>query len=136
MFFKSYKKGLKLTKISKVLAENDIRKTLENFRNGVDDTSKGDALKELFEISQQEEGLRMLLGKYNIDFNKFVGLYTKLKLHGAGQWIKGHYVAASSLVYGGSLEYLLRNTENKNFDSVAFRLIKWFENKESGQIKD
>ena len=52
-------------------------------------------------------------------------------MFGAGQYYRGHWVAASSLVFGMTLDYLFdeknQMDSRDNGDRVAYRLIQYFE---------
>ena len=82
-------------------------------------------------------------------------LFSRLEVVGAGQWTGGHYVAASSLAYPHTLEFLLRyfrgvdaiedtypwpadltsNTPERAVAMrVAYELIRYFEDRRTGPV--
>jgi hypothetical protein len=63
--------------------------------------------------------------------------YEWLLTAGAGQWCRGHWVAASAFVFPPALEYVLTGIEGRtknDWQTVAFRLVEYFENGEVGRI--
>ena len=57
---------------------------------------------------------------------------------GAGQWCRGHWVAASAFVFTHTLSLVLTGMETRNKDqwlAVAFRLVEYFDKGEVGRIK-
>lgn len=61
-------------------------------------------------------------------------LYMLLIANGAGQWVNGHFVAASALGYGYSLLLLLENPRTLPFGKICVLLIKYFERNEGGLV--
>ena len=64
--------------------------------------------------------------------------YRELCIHGAGQAVKNHWVAASALVYPQTLDYIFDKSNNKlTRDSgmvVAYALIEYFEQGKVGPV--
>ena len=55
-------------------------------------------------------------------------LYNKLIDAGAGQWIKGHFVALSALAYFEPLSFCLEALKNRSpdFTEVAWNMLEFF----------
>jgi hypothetical protein len=57
--------------------------------------------------------------------------YRKLVMLGAGQWARGHWVAASAFAFGATLDYVLRELgDSATYEEsieVASRLLDYFE---------
>jgi hypothetical protein len=84
----------KLVPISQALAApiSSVEMLLSN--------SKDSALEELFDLIHGEPMLLALLQKDGTTREDLRELYWALLAAGAGQWVKGHWVAASALCYG------------------------------------
>ena len=68
-------------------------------------------------------------------------LYELIISAGALTWESGHLVSASALVYGQAIDYLLRHIETlrsggPGASAIAYRLLLYFRNNESGAIMD
>jgi len=92
-------------------------------------------LESLLDLCERDKYLIQIIKQYGIDRTGLKKIYKELLENGAGQWIKGHWVAASSLVFGGPLEYLLKNYNKKSWTDISWRLIEYFEQVETGSIK-
>ncbi len=97
------------------------------------------ALSGLLDLCESDPRLAPILQKYGATRATLEELYTMLLSSGAGQWVRGHFVAASALVFPATLDYLLRMRRDdlKDADSVqevAFRLLQYFGGGEVGPI--
>jgi hypothetical protein len=135
-FFKSFSKSRKLRKISKNLASpiTDFKSLMSN--------KKDKALAELLDLCESDPNVRYVMDRHNASRDVLEEIYHILCAVGAGQWVSGHYVAASALCYGATLDYLLSKWANlikegsKSFPTPpAFRVIKYFEDGETGGIQ-
>ncbi len=113
----------RLKKISKELGRPlDLRKA--NILNNGD---RRDSAKEaLLDFCYQQPRISALLGESQISRKALQALYDELIMAGAGQWICGHWVAASAIAYPESLQYMLKKNKN-NIQETAFNLIMYFE---------
>lgn len=134
--FQSFIKSKRLKKVSKKLAEplkiQDALKVTLN-KNQMDNY-----LDELIDIAESDKYVKMVMNKYNAERKTLKELYSKLTLVGAGQYARGHYVAASSLVYPLTLKFLLEHFDGENLSInnwdannsalyIADRLIEYFD---------
>ncbi len=135
MIFSSIKKSIKLKKISKILGElttlsvKDLIASSEKKEKAIDD---------LYALSKNFKYTKKRLIKHKIDKEKFKEIYSNLLRAGAGQWVKGHYVVASSLAFGSTLEYIpeeLEGGEEGDWPEIAFNLIEYFEKGKKGKVK-
>lgn len=135
-FFKSFSKSMKLRKISKNL-ETPIT-DLESLMSDKKDI----ALEELLDLCESDPNVRYVMDRHSASRDILKEIYHNLCAAGAGQWVSGHYVAASALCYAAPLDYLLSNWRNlikegsESFPTIpAFRVIKYFEDGETGEIQ-
>lgn len=94
------------------------------------------AVDELFDIVENDPGLRTIMEGHGVTRSDLTDLYFKLKAAGAGQWTRGHYVAASVFAFGPTLDYVLRHRSDGSWEMVAIRLVEYFADGEMGLIAD
>jgi len=131
----SFKKSKRLKKISSLLGivaainPSDLSEYLLKPKTNEEREKRERAEEELLDLCESDPYLAKVIDKYKANRETLRKAYVKLIMAGAGQWKKGHYVPASSLVYAQTLDYLLRNLdkEEKDFTHVAWRLLKYFE---------
>ena len=78
-----------------------------------------------------------VIEKYSITEPALKEKYEQLIHYGAGQYFRGHWIAASALVFHSTLEYLFdkRNEMSGRMgQEIAYRLIEYFDNGEMGEI--
>lgn len=131
--FNSIKKNLKLRKLSQIL-DSSIGFSIEEMMKTSEKKEK--ALKELYDLCSKDKHLNSILNEHKITFLKYDEIYSQLLRAGAGQWAKGHYVAASSLVFGSTLRFILENKDKMDISDLAYSLIDYFENNRTGQVKE
>lgn len=78
---------------------------------------------ELFCLVLSSPGLRPILEEYRVSKDTLRQLYTLLVLLGAGQWAGGHWVPASALAQGDTLEYLLHQIKDQSLPSPDAGLL-------------
>ena len=62
-------------------------------------------------------------------------LYQKLYLNGSGLWAKGHFICASALVFGTTLDFCLRESKkNTNPREILHILYDYFEQGKLGSV--
>ena len=137
---KSLLKSWKLSRISKRLGK--IRSSNEILASAMRQTVEGgqsekekDATR-LLDLVESDSDLCLILQRYGATRKVLERLYSELCVVGAGQWAGGHFVAASSLAFGPTLDYLLRSAQaGVDFRGVAYRLIVYFKSGETGIIE-
>jgi hypothetical protein len=65
------------------------------------------AKEELYDFILGDPALYALLQKHGATRNDLTNIYHGLLAAGAGQWVRGHWVSASALCYGFTLEFVL-----------------------------
>lgn len=94
--------------------------------------------RELFALIREDPVTSKLLHDYGIDDEALDALYNRLVRGGAGIYKKGHWIPASTLAFGQTLEYLLKNknTGQDEFKKICYRLWQYFSENETGEIED
>ena len=93
---------------------------------------KDDAEDALLALVQSHPTLKQIVARHRVSPDALRYLYRTLAGSGAGQWQRGHWVAASALAYRAPLEFLLSKTQNgtESDDSVwayvVSRIISYF----------
>ena len=122
--FRSIKKSKKLVQYSQILSDF-----------GSDDD---EALQGIIDIAFEDPNCVAVIEKHKITRKKMEKKYQELLIHGAGQVVKNHWVAASALVYPQTLDYIFRKSKKKmTRDSggvVAYALIEYFEQGKMGPV--
>jgi hypothetical protein len=135
-YFASLRKSLKLRRISKVLGRR-LSSQQDDFLRATN--GKDRAIKNLPELAADDAGIRDTMARYGIDRSALQEIYEMLLKAGAGQWVRGHWVAASAIVFVPTLEFILtktgrHNVSSNNWLSVASRLVDYFQMGETGRI--
>ena len=124
--FKSMKKSKKLVQYSQILSDF----------GSFDD----EALQGIIDIAFEDPNCIPVIEKHKITRKKMEKKYQELLIHGAGQVVKNHWVAASALVYPQTLDYIFDKSNNKmTRDSggvVAYALIEYFEQGKTGKVSE
>ncbi len=112
----------------------------ENILNQVsprtfDYTQMDKAEEELYDLCESDPELSMILQKHGANRDTINKVYTQLIEVGAGQYARGHFVAASSLAFGFTLDYVLNHKDDKDFDIIAYNLIQYFEVNRKGPVE-
>ena len=125
--FRSLKKSGRLKRISKVLgAEASVDNFV--FSLGSEAGPKAQALSELFDLCEADPDLSQVLTNYSADREQLKATYIALIANGAGEWVRGHYVAASAFAFVPTLEYVLgAHSEGESLPEMAFKLVDYFE---------
>ena len=122
--FRSIKKSKKLVQYSQILSEFG--------------SDEDEALQGIIDIAFEDPNCIPVIEKHKITRKKMESKYRELCIHGAGQVVKNHWVAASALVYPHTLDYIFRNSKKKmTRDSggvVAYALIEYFEQNKMGPV--
>jgi hypothetical protein len=89
---------------------------------------KDEALEKFFELCKSDEGVIQVMDSYGATEETIRELYNKLIDAGAGQWIKGHFVALSALAYFEPLSFCLEALKrgSPDFTEVAWNMLEFF----------
>ena len=142
---KSFRKSRRLKRISKELSQPLNWKSMPDLLTGINRDTKEKAFDELYELGLNDEVVRHVLESRKVDKETLRKIYHLLILNGAGQYVAGHYAAASSLVYGFPLLFLLHHFDGERFNIldlpdfeanqyIAFRVTEYFRKGEVGMV--
>jgi hypothetical protein len=88
---------------------------------------------ELYDLIEGDPLLREIMARHGATRDVLRDIYQGLLITGAGQWARGHYVPASALAFGATLEFLLTTTDNARiatkgaWETAAFKVLDYFE---------
>jgi hypothetical protein len=91
-----------------------------------DGDSKTSAESAILDYCEEQPTIQALLREFEISRQDLQELYHQLIMVGAGQWTRGHWVAASALAYPDPLRYLLMRRKEDMLET-AYNLIMYFE---------
>jgi hypothetical protein len=140
----SMKKSKKLQKLSITLGKATLEDIL-NFESYMN--KNNEALEELVDLCESDLNNRVILNNYKIDREQLKEIFRILNnpetYNGEnGDWVAGHHVPSSTIVYYGTLDFAFKNKEklfNGTSEEKAYiceRLYKYFKNGEVGFIKN
>lgn len=89
-------------------------------------SGKAGARRALIEYCQQQPQTQALLREFGVSHDGLDELYGLLLVAGAGQWVLGHWVAASALAYRDTLHYVLKR-RGGDWQETAITLVRHFE---------
>jgi hypothetical protein len=127
-FRASWRKSTNLNRVSRILGGSYPMDAESLF-----DSAKNAAEEELLDLIEADPALRAIMVRFGASRNNLQEAYQMLLKSGAGQWARGHWVAASALAFGPTLSYLLASTRNAQASGrdtwlpVAHRLVDYFE---------
>mgnify|MGYP000432680909 FL=1 len=133
-------KSYKLRKISKILMPV-LNQSLQSATMGLLDGNRRDelnnAISDLYCIAKKDPTTKPLLDEFIIDESSFRELYWSLIKNGGPGYIKGHWIPASTLVFGDTLEYVLKVNNNSNLSmrDAIYRVKDYFDKNEIGEIE-
>ncbi len=133
----SIRKSMKLRSISKRLAADSERElTMADIANN-SPFAKNRALaeKELFDMVENDPLLAAIMRHKGTTRTDLSNAYEDLLAAGCGQWVRGHWVAASALAFGTTLGFVLTSTKTGSISLDAMgRLLDYFQRGETGPI--
>ena len=139
----SLKKSKTLAKIRKAVQSRkfDAQSILENAMksavSGKTMSEKELYTEELLTLLSKDKATTNLLSEYNLKFDNLRDMISTLEQHGAGQIVKGHYVAVSAVAFIDTLNVLCNYWENDGFkieeksqsesnDLMAYQMLQSF----------
>ena len=139
----SLKKSKILAKIRKAVQSRklDAQSILENAMksavSGKTMSEKELYTEELLTLLSKDKATTNLLSEYNLKFDNLRDMISTLEQHGAGQVVKGHYVAVSAVAFIDTLNVLCNYWENDGFkideksqsesnDLMAYQMLQSF----------
>jgi hypothetical protein len=130
-FISSIRIARELEKISKKLEHKGMA-TLDDIVGG-GAVRRNAAETELLDLVESLPRLQPILKKHGVNRAVLLDAYQQLLALGCGQWVRGYYVAASSLAYASTLSMVLDSVVTKKqvgLDLLS-KLIEYFE---SGRV--
>ena len=118
----SFKKSKILAKIRKAseTKKSDTQNVLDNaIKNAVRGKTMSDKelyIEELLILLSKDEATTTLLSKHKLKFDDLRDMISVLEITGAGQIVKGHYVAVSSIAFIDTLNVLCNYWNKDGFD--------------------
>jgi hypothetical protein len=94
--------------------------------------------KELLALVRDDPVTSAMLLEHNVSDTDLDKLYDKLVRDGAGIFTKGHWIPASTLAYGQTLDFVLKHKDDdhEQFRKVCSRLWQYFSDNETGEIEE
>ena len=89
---------------------------------------------ELLTLSESDPTVRRVMSKHGADRARLRETFLFLLSNGAGQWVGGHYVAASALVFASTLDFVLTNTGQLPPPQICVLLLEYFERRDVGPV--
>ena len=133
--FQSYLKTRKLHKIERELAPasgGTVHDLLIHHQ------STRHALEDLLDLVEADPDVRQVMAAHGATKETLRQVYVKLVTGGAGNWVEGHWVAASTLASGHTLAFVLENTreaDDHRLRIVSQRLGEYFAIGDTGPVK-
>lgn len=127
----SIKKTFEVSKISRMLAKPITYNDLMN-------NDKEEAYEKLFVLIEKYDNLQPVLKKHKANRFMLEEVYRHLLVAGAGQWVKGDFVAVSALAFPHTLDYALQmyNQVDPDWNEVSYQLIVYFQKGRTGIISN
>lgn len=132
LFRQSVRKNMLVFNISRKIAYPKPIKDINDLMNDDTDIWRG----KLFDLVEQTDALRAMLKKYNGTREDLADIHRRLCVTGAGQYVKGYYVAVAALAFPLTLEYCLKMQHESETDwqDVSFALIDYFQQGKKGNV--
>ena len=128
--FWSYRKSRLLGRISRRQLQVEAQFEDGSYQPGRRDKTWDDVSK----ILKRDPYLSVVMDGWKVGPADVKELYKRLLGAGAGQVVNGHYVAASTLAFAPTLDYILEGVaEDRSWREMAYRMITYFEQGEMGK---
>ncbi len=107
------------------LITGSIKSSLENGKS-----KKDLALEEYLDLCESDAGVKNVMKIEHLSRADLEQIYIRLLAAGLGQWIKGHYVALSTIAYFEPLQYLVRaEKRGVSWEVILSSLIEYWDGK-------
>jgi len=106
----------KATESRKFDAHSMVDNAIKNAVSGKTMTDKELYIEELLRLLSKDKSTIALLSNYRLKFDDLRNMISILELNGAGQIIKGHYVAVSAIAFIDTLNVLCNYWNKDGFD--------------------
>lgn len=103
-FLASWRRGSRLRQISQALGAPTQFSAENIFVRGAE---LDDAEKQLYDLVESDPTLKAVMAEHGATRQTVEGIYYHLLKAGAGKWVRGHWLTASALAYGATLDFVL-----------------------------
>ena len=125
------RKSWNLQRISRTLGQPpDPSRWLEDLPSG----ATTQALDELFTLCETDPQIRVVLTKHGANRERLQETFELLLHFGAGQWVAGHYVAASVFAFPATLDFIFTNVGREPWEKIVVLLLEYFERGDIRQV--
>jgi hypothetical protein len=97
-----------------------------------------EGLGELLTIVHNDPDLSRIVAHYGATQDDLRQVYRALLVTGAGQMMRGHWVPASALAFGTTLDFVLRNSkeglDRDGWIDVTYTVLQYFERGQMGKV--
>jgi len=100
----SWKKSKKVRKLQLKIAPLGPRGVVTDFLG--ETVGRDYALKEYLDLCMADSNVAEVMREHNLTRDDLMEFYDQLCMVGLGQWIKGHFIALSTLAYAEPLQYV------------------------------
>ncbi len=137
-FFRASRhRGKRLRTLSRVLGDTAPITGIESLfqRSSVSKSAE----EELYAVIEGDPALHSIMDRYAASRVDLRNLYNLLIRSGAGQWAGGHWVPASAIFYGFTLEFVMTTLHKQDLTkatcrSAAFQLVEYFRTGKVGRV--
>ena len=131
---RSWKKSSRLRELEMKIAPpgqtaNDVVATfMQSLNDGSSEKERN--LEQFFDLCESDQEIKKVMQTEGLSRSDLKQIFMRLRAAGLGQWIKGHYVALSTIAYAEPLLYVARSQKRgTEFMAVASNLLDYWENK-------
>lgn len=128
--FSSYSKSRKVWKLEHIIwppeKTTSVTFDLEELRQDKERQDK--YLEEYIDLCERDEGVFEVMNEYKLTRTDLKYIYEKLVMAGMGQYVKGHFLALSSIAYYEPLLYYVASERNgKDYIDIAGGLMDYWQ---------
>jgi len=130
----SWKKSSKLRQLQLAIAPpgQTIDSVVAGFMQSLSERPdpKAAALAEFFNLCEADPGVKSVMDLENLKRADLQEIYAVLRALGLGQWVKGHFIALSTIAYPEPLLYFVWSRKrNVEALTIASNILDYWENK-------
>jgi hypothetical protein len=135
---RSVKKSFKVKRLTKEYLKHSITEQTSAFEALMSDRSdKRDlVLDEIVDTSFNEPNNQRVIKKFKLNKEKLKEIVRKLEFFGGAQYVAGHYISVSSILYPQTLEFIVYKDRKAEVEKMrmVLRIMDYFKNRETGNI--